>query len=331
LVAPSNTGSTTSAPSLPVKNTFIHFEGQQGSSRRCLRRWRTDPEELPPLSLSGLKSERASTASLAPSSAGSTIAPVSEVDVLEPAIGSLGALDFEGFNSPETTPRCVRHPWASTPEKASSPHVLQVQPSTIAVPMTSPSTPFGAHARATPAPTPASSTSLSSSVSSSPASSTYLDAAFSSLSSAGRQAPFLEGGYCFGFTLRLADDVGLGVDLGPCWDGGQALCVQEILQNGAVAAWNKQCFDGTTMRLKAVFPGDTIVGVNGKTEYLDMIHECKNKMLLKLTVFRPDGATVPTDCYWSTVQSRGLMVQRHGREGDRLHSCKKPVVLSTKP
>jgi len=172
--------------------------------------------------------------------------------------------------------------------------------------------------------------SPSSSLSSSPVSSTHADAVSNSLS-AGRQTQFLEGGYCFSFTLRLADDVGLGVDLVPCWDGSQALCIQEILQNGAVAAWNKQCFDGTMMRLKAVWPGDTIVAVNGKREYLDMVEECRNKMLLKLTVFRHDRATVPTDSYWSSVQAGGFMVQSHGRECERLHSCKKPVLLSTKP
>jgi len=172
-------------------------------------------------------------------------------------------------------------------------------------------------------------TSASSSLSSSPASSTYVDAA-SKLLSAGSQTQFLEGGYCFSFTLRLADDVGLGVDLVPSWNDSQALCIQEILQNGAVASWNKQCSQSSMMLLKAVWPGDTIVAVNGKREYLDMLDECKHKMLLKLTVFRHDSATVPTDCYWSSVQAGGFMVKSHGCEGERLHSCKKPVLLSTK-
>lgn len=320
LATPSSVGSPTSGPSLPVKNTFIHFEGPcQQSSRRGLRRWRTDPEEPPQRVLSGMKSERASTASLAPSSVGSTVEPASEADVLDATIGSLRVLDLEGFNSPETTPRCVRDPWASSPQ-TSSPPQLQAT-------VTSPSSPFGTHVQASPVLTPL--TSASSSLSSSPASSIYVDAA-TNLLSEGRRTQFLEGGYCFSFTLRLADDVGLGVDLVASWDGSQALCIQEILQNGAVAAWNKQCFDGTSMRLKAVWPGDTIVAVNGKMEYLDMLDECKHKMLLKLTVFRHDSAAVPTDCYWSSLQAGGFMVKNQGCEGERLHSCKKPVLLSTK-
>lgn len=105
-------------------------------------------------------------------------------------------------------------------------------------------------------------------------------------------------------------------------DGRQGLLIQGVLQNGAVAAWNKQCCDGTSKRLKALWPGDTIVNVNGKVEHFEMIHECKTKMLLKLTVVRAvgdDGARL------------GAMNQSRGYEGERLHSCKKPIALLTNP
>jgi hypothetical protein len=157
---------------------------------------------------------------------------------------------------------------------------------------------------------------------------------FNSTLAASRQSAFLEGGYCFGFTLRLADDVGLGVDLAPGWQGSQGLTIQEVLQNGAVASWNKQCFISNKLRAKAVWPGDTIVSVNGKTEYLDMLHECQNNMLLKLTVFRHDGTSTgatATDCSWARLDNlaRGLTVCQT-KDGERLHSSKSPVVLSNK-
>jgi len=180
--------------------------------------------------------------------------------------------------------------------------------------------------------------STSSSASSTPSSAGYLNNAFQSLSS-GQQSSFLEGGYCFSFSLRLADDVGLGVDFAPRWDGDKGLMVQGILQNGGLASWNKVCFDGTAQRAKAVWPGDSVVSVNGKTDYNEMMEDCRTKVLLKMTVFRPvgDGPSVggiPMHCYWPSMQNGGLPhFPRPGQEGVRLHSCKKPVTLpsSSKP
>jgi len=163
-------------------------------------------------------------------------------------------------------------------------------------------------------------------------SSTFLDAAFNSL--AGRQSSTsLDGAFCFDFTLRLADDVGLGVDLAPFVDGNQALVIQGVLQNGAMAAWNKQCYDGTSKRLKSIWPGDAIVSVNGKTEQLDMLQECQTKMLLKLTAFRTmggvgaSGSAMSTDCGMFQVPSARGLFQGRGHQGVRLCSAKKHIVL----
>lgn len=321
----SNVGSPSSGPSLPVKNTFIHFGGLHKQNRsRVLRRWRTDPGE--PVDNA--------------SDSGSTTEPAeSETDPLEPAMSALASLDFQGISSqtPEHTPRYARDPWASpvSSSAASEPPMSVVPQSPLVFATIPPQNVIGVPQ--SPVAT-APSSSVSSSLSSSPASSTYLNNAFNSLGGAPSSAStFLEGGFCFGFTLRLADEVGLGVDLAPRTDGTEALIIQGVLQKGAIAAWNKQCFDGTANRCKAIWPGDTIVSVNGKTQYSDMIQECETKMLQKLTVFRAvcdDGSCmgrIPTGCYWPSSQMGSMMFKSHGGEGQRLHSSKTPVTFFQKP
>jgi len=299
---------------LPVKNTFIHFTNLQQNRVRCLRRVRTDPGEPFGDAVRSHKLASASTVSLASSDACSTTEPASDSDA-DP-LESLTPLDFEGISThtPEQTPRHVRDPWTS-------PEASPVLPPVSVTPAESPT------------PTPTQSQSTSSSQSSSPTSSSFLEAAFSSLANSGSPA-FLEGGFCFGMTLRLADDVGLGVDLAPHVGGVEKLWIERILPNGAISAWNKQCFqDCTSKRLKAVWPGDTIVSVNGKTDHWDMLQECKTKMLLKLTIYRAvcDNTmnTLPTGCMWPPAPMHGLMLQapRLPNDGQRLHSCKKLIII----
>jgi len=57
-----------------------------------------------------------------------------------------------------------------------------------------------------------------------------------------------------GFTVRLADEVCLGVDLVPHMGVNHALRIRSILQNGAIAAWNHQCFDGTSKIVSQCVP-----------------------------------------------------------------------------
>lgn len=92
----------------------------------------------------------------------------------------------------------------------------------------------------------------------------------------------------FSFTLRLADDVGLGLDVlrPPC---DSFLAVQQILPKGAIEAWNRQCVEGNTVSTKSVLPGDVIVGINGASGCPGMLQECREKRLLKLSLMRPSS------------------------------------------
>lgn len=318
-------------PTLPVKNTFIHFGGlRQQNNGRSLRRWRTDPEDPMPLSLACMKSESASTASLALSNDScSTTEPPSEIDALEVApLGALACFDLADatLRTPEQSPRHSR--WESPEEITPAPAAQAAARENLQ--------PLHDVALRPLSPMSMRPQSSASSLSSSPASSGFLDGAINSLSGT-PSTSFLAGGVCFDFTLRLADNIGLGLDLEPCTYGREALFVQGVLQNGAIAAWNKQCFDGFAKRPKSVWPGDAIVSVNGKTDNSSMIHECKTQMLLKLTLFRPvwDAGpcfgAVPTNCYWPAAQLHHMMLQNRSREGERLHSCKKLVDLLSLP
>lgn len=311
-ISPTNTEQSTSGALLPVKNTFIHFDDVKQGRVRCLRRWRTDPAE-PTAQTSREGSDSEST---------------TEPDPLDALADALTSLDFEvGTQTPEHTPRHTQDPWYTSPT---------VEPRIAAAQILSPAGSLVTHSPVILDPT--SSHSMASSVSSSPQSSTFLDAAFNQLSITG-SPHLLESGRCVDLTLRLADDVGLGVDFAPCADYSQALLIECILPNGGIAAWNKQCFACPSKRSKAVLRGDSIVAVNGKTEHSEMIQECKTEMLLKLTVTKAvrnnstHMSTVPMTCSWSSTQVQGRIFQacQWTGKGERLHSCKKPVNLLTNP
>lgn len=92
----------------------------------------------------------------------------------------------------------------------------------------------------------------------------------------------------FCFALRLADNSELGLDV-QCYD--RFLVVRHVLRGGAVEAWNRQCLDGTAnalMGARAVYPGDTIVAINGATDSREMLHACRRDKLLRLVVARRD-------------------------------------------
>lgn len=100
-------------------------------------------------------------------------------------------------------------------------------------------------------------------------------------------SPFVicEGGGCvFGFMLRLADGVDLGLDV-VHGDTDKALLVMGIRLGGAIEAWNKQCVGGPAAG-KAVMPGDRIVGINQAADPVSMLEECRTKQMLRLTVAR---------------------------------------------
>lgn len=320
------------ASCLPVKNTFIHFEGaQKRKCRRILRPCQTDPEAFAasvetrtsksdsptPMNFesdSGSPGWISTTSLDLGSDSCSTTASCSEIDPLNISGDACIALDFDGFglHTPEQSPRHARDPWLS-PESprtempmAQATHIMRVDAASFA-----PSVCLPVSIASTP--------SMPTSLPTSPASSVY-DAALSSLGSPSSS----DSGYSFGFTLRLADEVGLGVDLVPHVQGVDMLFIQHILPHGAMACWNKQCFEDSAKRFKAVWPGDAIVSVNGKSDHWAMLEECKTKMLLKLIVLRASCGTAPCSgpmSYWPPVQ--GHMSAR----GQRLHSCKKLIVI----
>jgi len=92
------------------------------------------------------------------------------------------------------------------------------------------------------------------------------------------------GGTVFGFTIRKADDCGLGVDFQDS-DCGSCLQVTSVKPGGAMQAWNKLCAGGPAAG-KAVLPGDKVVKVNDETTTKEMLRVCREQKLLKFTVQR---------------------------------------------
>lgn len=97
------------------------------------------------------------------------------------------------------------------------------------------------------------------------------------------------GGVIFGFQLRRADGVALGIDyqLVSTPEQVDAIIVTGIQPGSAIEAWNKQCAGGPAAG-KAVHRGDKIVSVNCRTEALDMIPELESRTLVKLLISRDD-------------------------------------------
>jgi len=101
-------------------------------------------------------------------------------------------------------------------------------------------------------------------------------------------SPFMlfdSGAVFYGFTLRRADGVGLGMDVARS-DGNRTLLVTSVLAGGAVEAWNRQVV-GSQNAGKAVVPGDKIVRVNSCQGCCEgMLAECRDKLLVKLLLVR---------------------------------------------
>jgi hypothetical protein len=127
-------------------------------------------------------------------------------------------------------------------------------------------------------------------------------------------SPFVicEGGGCvFGFMLRLAEGVDLGVDIKHGDPPDQALHVTGIVPGSAIDAWNKQCVGGPGAG-KVVMPGDKIVAVNGVCESEKMLQECREKQMLRLTVVRGDpDCTIPAP--WMPAGGRRISASGPGQ------------------
>lgn len=89
----------------------------------------------------------------------------------------------------------------------------------------------------------------------------------------------------FAFTYRRAEDKEWGI----LFDGGSsnALQVRDVTQGGAIDCWNKLATStGGPIAVKAVWPGDFIVEVNGKRDRGSMVEEFSRSVQLKIQVLR---------------------------------------------
>merc|ERR1711879_1105116 len=96
-------------------------------------------------------------------------------------------------------------------------------------------------------------------------------------------------GIFFTFTIRRADGGSLGLQVEQS-SRGEGLVVRGVSPEGAIDAWNRQCF-GCSSQDRAVHAGDEIACVNGMSACKEMLEEIKAKQLLKLLVVRgvPDN------------------------------------------
>jgi hypothetical protein len=88
----------------------------------------------------------------------------------------------------------------------------------------------------------------------------------------------------FTITLRLVERGKLGVCLGTL--GNDTLVVNGILPGQAVHSWNRQCMLGNNVT-RYVDLGDVLISVNGKTDCQEVLQECKDNLLLKITFGKP--------------------------------------------
>jgi len=113
-------------------------------------------------------------------------------------------------------------------------------------------------------------------------------------------SPFViceSGGIVFEFTLRVAEDFVVGINIEHSEDL-PSLKVTGIVPGGAMEAWNRQCTGGPSAG-KEVMPGDYIVKVNQCAEPQAMLKECREQKLLRFTVTRGEIES-DIDPLWST-------------------------------
>lgn len=307
-------GSQEAVPPMEVKNTFIHFgAGKRRSLRVCV----TDPEDP--------KLWQVRAPARVP------IEPESEEFLGSPA-GRPAAIREESAADPEDHDPDATEAKAAT---ALSEEVLQIQtpevsPRQLSSSPWSASAPTSGLSRVTPASSPhplVVSGAVASCSSRTPASSCQAS------------SPLAPVGDGFKFTLRLADDTGLGIDLAA--DTYGSLRVQGVLPNGAIDAWNRRCLDGTATAAKVVSQGDALVCVNGKCDSQGMLSECRAKLLLSMTFVRKgpedpsmwapslmaDSPLVGSPGHIGRDSPKVLFIHA-ALEGERLHASKSLLMHS---
>jgi len=90
--------------------------------------------------------------------------------------------------------------------------------------------------------------------------------------------------------LRRAESVEWGLDVTPLESMiecgiEQALVVDEVLQGGAIEAWNRQVIDGPKAD-RAIQVGDFILSINCKRDCQAMVSESNREVLLEMEVLR---------------------------------------------
>lgn len=346
------------AAELPVKNTFVHFDdpsaGGMGAARgrRSLRRCRTDPEEQVPWELPRVDPRAAAgvdegaavpddmyselthqhtPADPAPLGARSSLPKLEALPETPSCSGddstdiSIYGDDSTDISTPEHSPRS----WA--------PSTVSTSPDTSSTPLPAPcpyspgasfqgslaqERPRGAFMSPHPAMVPPTVPVFATPFVPAP--------------------DFFEGGFSFTFALRLADDCGLGLDVAAMRLGSPCLLVQQVLNHGGIYAWNRQCLENMSAPMRALRRGDAIVRVNQKTDCEGMLEECREKMLLKMTVVRMSPACYPgvydsVAGYWpwagpgdASIGPEVALPALHGcvmGEGERLHASKLPVAI----
>jgi len=136
-------------------------------------------------------------------------------------------------------------------------------------------------------------------------------------------SPFVhcEGGGCiFGFTLRLASGVEVGLDIAFS-EGEHVLHVKGVVPGGAIEAWNRQCVGGPAAG-KALAPSDKVVQVNSATDVPGMLKQFKEQTLLRFTVVRGDpDAAVDLSAVWPSSAQQ----VREGKARPSLSSTASPA------
>lgn len=255
-----------------VKNTFIHFRSEApcGDVRgRALRRWETDPDAMP---LPAMPTTRRPGIDDVAEEAASQVCSTPE---RSPRSWACGTPDEQVFSTPEPSP-C--NSWSTWSEVTGTPTAVPT-----AAPYASP--PSWTSTVASPwvqvqVPLPL---ALDRQIPSMPP---WLEGA-DAVTAAVAATP---GVFGFLFTLRRAEDVGLGLDV-DCGQSGRVLLVRKVLRGGAIEAWNRQCLKGPLAK-KAVMPGDAIVSINGCSDAESMLQECRRSFLLKILVTRWDPEQV---------------------------------------
>lgn len=232
---------------LPVKNTFIHFGD---SKRRSLRPIQSDPP--PPLPVLS-----------APARSAGVLPPTDDMDVDSSTITS-------GICTPPSpTERGwqVHYGAVAFDPAASNPWAVAVGHRPQPNPVISLSEAIGADAPRTPR-------RMFSTPQRSPQ-------AWAHELTPEPPSPIV---HFFSITIRRADGVGLGLHVGRS-SCDQVLLVEQVLQGGAIEAWNQQCV-GTPQAGRAVVAGDVIVGVNNQSGCEAMLKEISGKQLLRLAIRR---------------------------------------------